>query len=293
MDGAATVADSHDWERDCKQLLSLRYQGALQLIDATRDGDLGLEAFTRLSGHAFQSYAPIEPLSAKARYEKHRDKLTTDLMKLAENEVRLAKILGATKICSYYLMVPQFDTRLLDHCAKKRDELRRLNLGILSDDFEIFVQTRQDYPTEAAQLIEAAIQPLNLQLDEIKDDEHEHWAGSNLPLVQVLTTKLAKLGQAPAVQVQLRKEFLKHYLRREQLLQQIFDEAPETHIRLTERIRQREQLLAASQLLTSSPPLDHARSSWKSHERFRSQVQRHSRWGLLLTGCFGVLSTSQ
>ncbi|MDP9231249.1 MAG: hypothetical protein M3O73_00605 [Actinomycetota bacterium] len=100
------------------QLLAIRYGDELQLME-TRSGDLGLEAFTRDTGLGFQCHAPLEPLSSKERYEKHRDKLTRDLGKLETNEETLLVIFGSTKLNRYVFMVPLFEPRLLEHCGKR------------------------------------------------------------------------------------------------------------------------------------------------------------------------------
>ena len=258
MDGAYSVADSHEWEQKCKQLLAIRYQDELQLIDASRTGDLGLEAFTRESGLGFQCYAPLEPLSAKERYEKHRDKLTADLGKLEKNEARLLLILGTTKLKRYVFMVPRFDPPLLDHCGAKCDQLKQRALAILADDFDIVIQTEENYPRERAQLVELALAPLNLDIQEIDATTRAEWAAANVPLLDALTSKLKKFGLGQEQEETLRDEFLQHYLRREQLLDQVFNDAPETHVRLEQRIRQREHLLATARLMSAERPREHA-----------------------------------
>ena len=260
MDGAYTVADSHEWEDLCKQLLALRYEDDLQLIDAARDGDLGLEAFTRSSALGFQCYAPLEPLSAKERYEKHRNKLTGDLAKLEINEAKLAVLFGTMRMRQYIFMVPQFDTRLLEHCGAKRDEFRAKALSILAEDFDVTVQTETNYPVERAQLIEVALAPLGLEIPDVEEATREQWAEANVPLVDTLTEKLRKLSFSEEKQEKLRAEFLQHYLRRDQLLDQVFSEAPETHVRLERRIRQREQLLASARLMSDESPPEHAKT---------------------------------
>jgi hypothetical protein len=260
VDGAHTVADSHEWEQLCKQLLALRYGAEVQLIDATRDGDLGLEAFTRSSALGFQCYAPLEPLSAKDRYEKHRDKLTSDLAKLEANQAKLAVLFGTMRLRQYILMVPHFDTRLLEHCGTKRNEFRAKALPILADDFEVSVQTEADYPVERAQLIEVALAPLALDVPDIDQTAREQWEEAHVPLVETLTEKLRTFNLSEEKRIELRDEFLRHYLRREQLLDQVFAEAPETHVRLERRIRQREQLLASARLLSGQPPIEHVQT---------------------------------
>lgn len=257
MDGARSVSDSHEWEQKCMQLLAIRYGDELQLIES-RSGDFGLEAFTRDTGLGFQCYAPLEPLSSKERYEKHRNKLTRDLGKLEANETELLVILGSTKLKRYVFMVPQFEPRLLEHCGNQCTRMKSKKLRILADGFDIVVQTARNYPTERAQLIERALEPLHLEITDVDEGARAEWATENVSLVSVLMTKIAKFGLSQEEQEELRDEFLGHYLRREQLLEQIFSDAPETHVRLEAHIRHREHLLAMSRLMGTAQPLEHA-----------------------------------
>ncbi len=68
MDGATTVSDSHDWERDCKRLFSLRYQGELQLIDTTREA---------ISGSRHSRIPPDMHSSRMLRSNRSRRRLVT------------------------------------------------------------------------------------------------------------------------------------------------------------------------------------------------------------------------
>lgn len=224
---------------------------AVVILDSRRTRDTGL---------GFQCYAPLEPLLVSERYEKHRDKLTKDLRKLEKNHDELAVILGSTKLKRYVFMVPQFEPALLTHCGKKCDEMKGRDLSILDDDFDIVVHTEQNYPTELAQLVELALEPLQLDIPDVEGDTRAAWAAANVSLVNALTTKIGKFRLDVQQQEDLRDEFLKHYLRREQLLEQVFNEAPETHVRLEQRIRQREQLLSTVRLMTADLPLEHANS---------------------------------
>ena len=71
-----------EWEKWCLQLIQMAFgSDKVQPVPARHKGDLGIEAFTH-DGHALQCYAVQEPVSTKERYEKQRDKLTTDLGKL-------------------------------------------------------------------------------------------------------------------------------------------------------------------------------------------------------------------
>lgn len=239
-------------------LLTICYGEGLQLIDASRVGDLGLEAFARDTGCAFQCYAPLEPLSVQERYKKQRNKLTTDLNKLVTNEAELAGILGPTKIKRYIYMVPQFDRQLLTHCASKAQEMREKNLSILDPAFDIVVQTDENYPVERAQLIEAALEPLRLDIPEVDQARRTNWATEHAPLVDTLDRKIDKFGVTLEQKNELRDEFLNHYLRLGDLLDQISNEAPDTRLRIERRIRDRERLLPSANMMRTLAPREHA-----------------------------------
>src|SRR5262245_25188814 len=79
-----------EWQDLCLRVLH-EHHGAGELIEVPDDdrGDGGLEAFS-LDGCAYQCYAPEnEPLSAKLRYEKQRDKMTKDVGKFIGNAAKI------------------------------------------------------------------------------------------------------------------------------------------------------------------------------------------------------------
>jgi hypothetical protein len=152
LDGAFSVGDSHEWEEKCKQLLAIHYGDDLQLIDASRSGDLGLEAFTQQSCRGFQCYAPLEPLSTQERYEKHRDKLTQDLGKLEKNQDALVIILGTTRLKRYVFMVPRFDPPLRLRPLGRLARDRRQVVANPRDHVSIFVHNTYKLPSRRRQL---------------------------------------------------------------------------------------------------------------------------------------------
>lgn len=254
----SSVSDSHDWEARCKQLLAIRHGDELQLLDASRKGDLGLEAFTRDSHLGFQCYAPLETLSTTQRYEKQRDKLTQDLGKLRVNEAELVSLLGGIKLARYVFMVPEHDYRIVQHAASKAADLRSAELSILDPDFDIVVQTEENYPAERAQLISLAVVPLGLQIPDVDDAERLEWERANAELVDTLAAKVDLLAVSEADRAALVTELMNQYLRREHILAQLLNLSPDTNLRLQRRIRDRESLLAAERLMNPVPPQDRA-----------------------------------
>jgi hypothetical protein len=129
-----------EWDEWC--ILRIReYYGAdrVQVVPVKHRGDLGIEAFTD-DGYAFQCYAVHEPLTVKGRYERQRAKLTTDLMKLVDQQDNFLKLLGNVKIRRYTFMVPFLDSNeLVQHASIKAAECRELNLPHIHSDFQVVV----------------------------------------------------------------------------------------------------------------------------------------------------------
>jgi hypothetical protein len=259
------ISDGPEWEAYCVQLLWRRHKDDLQPIPAERKGDLGLEAFTRSGGVAFQCYFPIEPLPAKARYEKQRDKLTEDLGKLEKNASELASYLGQTKLTHYWLLVPLFDwPDLLAHCEKRAAILREAALVIINPNFHVGVQTDAAYKLERAELIDG-LAPLDLGVPEITEEEKVNWAEAedNISLVGDLERKLRSIGLENDGQASLREEMLSHYLASDDMLSRVRGEAPDVWHRLDNRIRARERLLATEKLLTDAAPVARLKSTYQ------------------------------
>ena len=122
MEGAYTVADSHEWEELCKQLLALRYGDELQLINASRTGDLGLEAFARDSGLGFQCYdlsSPFQPRSG-TRSTAQRPLISRSWRGMRRSSPHFSGRPSSGATFDY-----RDSIRPLDHCGAKRDEFQQ------------------------------------------------------------------------------------------------------------------------------------------------------------------------
>lgn len=202
-----------DWEDYCL-LLFRRFYGAdqVQEVPARHGGDLGIEAFT-FSGRAFQCYAAQEPLSTAERYEKQRDKLTTDLTKLETRQVELVKLLGQVKIKTYIFMVPLHDSyKIVQHATAKSIEFRQKNLAHLDTEFEIVVLTDDAYATQRSEIQESPVTLVDIE--DSMPEEVNSWTQGNQQLVTNMRSKLAKLPFPQA-------SFQENYL--DQLVTQFLD----------------------------------------------------------------------
>ncbi|MFF0745173.1 hypothetical protein ACFYVL_32710 [Streptomyces sp. NPDC004111] len=194
--GACLTATHHysgdEWEQYCL-LLARRHYGAdqVQEIPARHGGDLGIEAFT-FCGRAFQCYAPVEPLSTAERYEKQRDKLSTDLRKLGTKQKDLHRLLGDVKISNYVFLVPIFDSaQLVQHASIKAEEVRRKNLPFIAADFKVSIATDKSYAKERNEILE---RPSSLvDIVPTPPEVVSTWMEGNSQLADTALTKLAKL----------------------------------------------------------------------------------------------------
>lgn len=132
--------DGNEWERVCQVCFHLKYEkDSYQEVKAS-PGDYGIEGFTR-AGDVFQCYCPEKDYTQDELYEKVRDKITRDLEKLNTYQVQLKSKLNGTKIKRWVFVTPKdVKNQILDHCAKKSDEYRKLKLDILDDKFDVLIR---------------------------------------------------------------------------------------------------------------------------------------------------------
>jgi len=130
--------DGDRWEDVCQIVFKRRYEDDSYFEIPATPGDYGIEGFTR-SGKVFQCYCPDEYYSSNELYDKQRDKITKDLKKLKTFESQLASKLGDTLIQQWFFVSPMNSKNdLIDHCTKKRDEVKSWGLSIIdNDNFEV------------------------------------------------------------------------------------------------------------------------------------------------------------
>lgn len=130
--------DGDRWEDVCQIVFKRRYENDSYFEIPATPGDFGIEGFTR-SGKAFQCYCPDEHYSSSELYEKQRDKITKDLKKLKTFQKQLASKLGDTLIKQWFFVSPMNSKNdLVDHCTKKRDEVKSWGLSIIDNNkFEV------------------------------------------------------------------------------------------------------------------------------------------------------------
>ncbi|MEU1091052.1 hypothetical protein ABZ401_30305 [Streptomyces sp. NPDC005892] len=215
-----------EWEQHCL-LLARRHYGAdqVQEVPARHGGDLGIEAFT-FSGRAFQCYAPVEPLSTSERYDKHRDKLSTDLRKLETKQKDLVALLGDVIIQHYIFLVPIFDSaQLVKHASSKTIEMREKKLPHLAPDFKITVATDAMYAKERNEVLERAISLVNLVPTPPADVGT--WITGNHELTEKALEKLSRLKLSPASRASYLEQLVNQFLDSENALDRLREKYPD------------------------------------------------------------------
>ncbi|MFE9337282.1 hypothetical protein [Streptomyces sp. NPDC007063] len=215
-----------EWEQYCL-LLARRYYGAdqVQEVPARHGGDLGIEAFT-FCGRAFQCYAPIEPLSTSERYDKHRDKLSTDLRKLSTKQKDLHQLLGDVKIANYIFLVPIFDSaQLVKHASVKSEEVRSKNLPFIADDFKVTVATDNIYAKERSEVLERLT--TLVEIVPTPPGDVDNWMDGNSQLAETVLEKLAKLNLSLASRRAYLEQLVNQFLDSENALTRLREKYPD------------------------------------------------------------------
>jgi hypothetical protein len=159
-----THLDGDSWENICQDCYRLRYQSEhYQKIEATHDGDTGIEGFTK-SGVVFQSYCPEREYDAQMLYEHLRDKVTKDIGKLIkEKNIKKQKQLGVSTIKEWHFVTPKCsDSRLLNHlqrqrkrvlefkeaCEQSDDKDKKELCNHIHEDFDVILKIADDFKPE-------------------------------------------------------------------------------------------------------------------------------------------------
>ena len=148
--------DGNDWEEYVHELLALLHQDKgddYQRVPAEHGGDLGLDGFSRSTKTVYQCYAPQEPLSIRQRYEKQRDKITTDIAKFIKNEQDIVALLGnSVRIKNWTLVVPTHGSaELVEHATKKAAEVKSRKCHHVDNRrFQVLIKDKRAFPAQVA-----------------------------------------------------------------------------------------------------------------------------------------------
>jgi hypothetical protein len=251
-----------EWEEYIQSLLKRYYgPGNYQELPAKHGGDFGIEGYST-DGCAYQCYAKQEPCTTLELYEAQRDKITTDIGKFMANKVALVKLFGGTLINRWILVVPRHESAsLAQHASKKTEEVLRVGLPYVSDDFKIIIVTDSSFKREMNELANAGV--IRIEIDtknlEIEARDRKSWLESNDCLVENLHIKANKI---PKLSADKNLEVFKHhmidnYLRGQNLLSYISENFPDIYVKLNTCKRTYEYHLQTTSLIIDNKPDQH------------------------------------
>lgn len=234
-----------EWQDYCLSLLKKRYAASsphsLQVVPDAHIGDLGLEAFS-YDGYAYQCYAAQEPLSLKERYEKQRDKLTTDLGKLRDKSADVHLLLGSVVIHRYVFLVHRHDSRfLISHAQMKSSDVLSWGLSFIAPKFCIVVETDDDYKSEREQLF-AIPRPL-IEPDPLAPDAVTEWVGENPGLRETAAAKLLRITASPGTVEEVIDALMNQFLLGENAMSHLKASVPDGYASVLQTKSQKESLL--------------------------------------------------
>jgi hypothetical protein len=249
--------DGDDWEENCLNLLRMRYKepGQFEHVPSADRGDLGIEGFSH-DGCAYQCYAPKGPLPTAVRYERQRDKLTEDVGKLVTNQTELQAVLGSVIIRIWAFVTPIHDSRRLNQHAKtKAAEIRAKCLPHCASDFDIVIQTEEDYAVERRELLDMGLHKLHLTPVALPEAAVDSYVQSNPDLIATIDDKLSRLPTlAPGERMTLRLRLLRRKLTADNKLVEIRGHNAVAWERIQELKAQREGALEIECMLSTADP---------------------------------------
>lgn len=178
--------DGDKWEDVCQIVFKRRYEDDSYFEIPATPGDYGIEGFTR-SGKAFQCYCPDEHYSSSELYEKQRNKITKDLKKLKTFESQLSNKLGGALIKQWFFVTPMNSKNdLVDHCTKKRDEVKSWRLSIIDNSiFEVIPADIGFLKPEIQQILKVGERKIDIVPNEITTKEDKlKWKDKKISLVE-------------------------------------------------------------------------------------------------------------
>lgn len=247
----------NEWQEWADQLLGRRYGPAQYQKVPSRDrGDAGIEGFA-VCGHAYQCYGCEEPLGTEQRFEKQRDKMTTDIGKFIRNREKLARLFGTLKISRWCLFVPRFDgQRIVAHAAIKTNEVLNAGLPYVAEGFRVMVNDETEFSVERSVLWEQRPRALEIEIEHAEPAEVENWSSTNDRLVQVMDDKVSRLPTIASLDraIEFRDEFVKLYLDGQNALQALREYQPIIYEKVVGLKTQKERSLRMASLLAAGPP---------------------------------------
>ncbi len=251
--------DEKEWELSVLHWLHLR-EGAesVQWVSPDSGGDdFGIDILIRSRGAAYQCYAPQTVRSAKELYEKQRTKITDDIRKLIKFKDGVESLLGTVKLSRWILAVPrQAGKEIVQHAVRKAEEIKKVGLPFLTDDFEILIHSESSFNAEKQKSISRAMSSVELDADPVPPAQSSSWIDENDELFENLISKLKKVHpHLSNDEIQkLARQFLDFFLIKQQFLETIANEIPEVRKPILSVLDAREGRLVFLGAVNEQPP---------------------------------------
>jgi hypothetical protein len=195
---AVRLWEAKEWESYVNDLLRLKHgtENYIPIPDSD-GGDGGIEGYS-LNGNAYQSYCPDEYCRPAELAEKQIKKIRTDIFKFINNESKLKKLLGNTKIKRWVLMVPRHQSKeLVAYATKKTAEVVSKNLSYVdSSGFHILIWSLDEFKAEQVELISKGLHKLRLDIQDVPECAVVESENTNSEFLQNITRKLLSLPNA-------------------------------------------------------------------------------------------------
>lgn len=235
--------DPKSWENYFKDILR-RFYGPSNLKDIpdAYGGDFGIECYS-FSGHVFQCYLPEQVSDKQKLSQAQKNKIRKDIQKLTVKNVKEFSILfKGIKISRWILATPEYsDSDMALYCSAKSVKVRNLKLPYIAEDFQILIQTENDYKSEVRSL-KSEIYQLSLDFDEVDDTEANGWINDNLEFLQKMDMKLPKVVDPEKI-ISIKSFLIQKYLGFQNLLDHLRIEWPDIYSRINELISNRRSYL--------------------------------------------------
>jgi len=214
----SSVISGDDWQKFVMRLLYVRHGSDLVEVPDQHKGDHGIEAFTT-DGCVYQCYAPEGDVGPAILADRHKTKISADILKFKSNQSELKKLFGSTKISRWLLVVPDHcSSDVVAHCEKKAQELRELDPvpSYLAEDFKVItINGYEFFSLQISQieknggfLLEADVLPLEPeQVSIFETTANEEWLAN----LDRKLLSLPRLPEGPA-RAAFRERLLRYYL---------------------------------------------------------------------------------
>lgn len=263
---------SDDWQKHVDAVLHQHFSILGQKYQRVADGvlgDGGLEGFSS-DGQAFQAYADQNSNSKAERLEKLKNKISDDVPKLKKYEKEWASRLGDLKLKDWTLVVPIYeDKAVLSHALKKAKELRDAKLPFISKDFRAYVCDINAFPAAVQQITDSPHLKIKLSAPAIDDDDLAAYEKNKPKDIATIDNKLSKVMTLNSKKkiLECRRDYLKRYLYRENLLEILGRRHPPLKEKIDELLAVKSMDIVTDSRLDTTPPNQRLRDVKNSLQR--------------------------